>query len=410
MPYDPRQFIELLRDHLASHDKRLAFLFGAGTSAAVNTAPPAVAGTRRGYQPLIPAILPLTATCAAAVHALSTEHASAWGQLVVECSALDRPTHIEELLSRLRRKLDAMGPTDDVFGLDRTAVELTESTIRATIAAAASPDEETIPAVLPHDAFARWIKEANRRHPVEIFTTNYDILAERSLERARVPVFDGFVGSFEPYFDPDSVNDDTGPAQSWTKVWKIHGSVNWQSRGSTIVRVGAGTNGDMILPSHRKYDESRKLPYLALLDRLGARVAASGALLITCGYSWGDDHVNEVILRALDDHPSSHAIALTFEPLERLPRLVDLAEARTNLIVASPTEHIVGGRRDTWAIPGPLTGAAATFVDLAFDSDAELPDADSGGPTTGRLRLGDFATFCEFLAAMGATSGAFGGS
>lgn len=32
---DPKKAIETLRDHLASHDKPLAFLMGAGTSCAV---------------------------------------------------------------------------------------------------------------------------------------------------------------------------------------------------------------------------------------------------------------------------------------------------------------------------------------------------------------------------------------
>ncbi len=37
--HDPRQVSEDLRNHLAMHDRRLSFLFGAGTSSAVNIAP-----------------------------------------------------------------------------------------------------------------------------------------------------------------------------------------------------------------------------------------------------------------------------------------------------------------------------------------------------------------------------------
>lgn len=42
--HDPQRVVELLRDHLAAHDKQLLFLFGAGTSSAVNTAPAPAAG------------------------------------------------------------------------------------------------------------------------------------------------------------------------------------------------------------------------------------------------------------------------------------------------------------------------------------------------------------------------------
>jgi hypothetical protein len=65
--HDPRQFIEEMRDHLAAHDKPLAFLFGAGTSAAINMAPPPKPGEKPSFKPLIPAINGLTEYCAKAV-------------------------------------------------------------------------------------------------------------------------------------------------------------------------------------------------------------------------------------------------------------------------------------------------------------------------------------------------------
>jgi hypothetical protein len=40
----------------------------------------------------------------------------------------------------------------------------------------------------------------NRDFSKEIFTTNYDLVIEKSLEAIRAPYFDGFVGSYEPFF------------------------------------------------------------------------------------------------------------------------------------------------------------------------------------------------------------------
>ncbi len=397
--HDPQRVVELLRDHLAAHDKQLLFLFGAGTSSAVNTAPPPAAGAVRAHVPLIPALSPMTSECKNAVVALSVEHGAAWSALEAECAALHLVPHIENMLGRIRLKIDAAGVGDQVLGLSTDQLESFEGAVRGAIVRMSSPDEASIPSRLPHDDFAVWVRNARRKHPVEIFTTNYDILIERSLEQARVPVFDGFVGSHAPYFSPDAIESDaTMPGYEWLRLWKVHGSINWDLRQRTVVRTTGPCSGEMILPSHRKYDESRKLPYLALIDRLARSVAREGALLITCGYSWSDEHINAVILAALDTHPANHAIALVYPELQYLPRLCDLAERRYNLVVVGPREGILKGSRANWALPRQINGAVASFVDIAFDSDA-LP-ADEAGPVPGVMRLGDFNWFCKFLLAM----------
>jgi hypothetical protein len=47
----------------------------------------------------------------------------------------------------------------------------------------------------PYTEFVAWISGSAREHPIEIFTTNYDLLFEQALERVRVPFFDGFCGA-----------------------------------------------------------------------------------------------------------------------------------------------------------------------------------------------------------------------
>ena len=56
-----------------------------------------------------------------------------------------------------------------------------------------------------------WIIGASRDHPVEIFTTNYDLLLEEAFEAVRAPSFDGFVGGREPFFDPVSIANNDLP-------------------------------------------------------------------------------------------------------------------------------------------------------------------------------------------------------
>lgn len=393
--HDPVPMLHLLRDQLAAPDKHLSFLFGAGTSSAVNIAPAPPEGGRRDYLPLIPAIARMTELCAEAVAAVSKEHERAWRTLSKECKALGLEPNIESILSRLRMKIDAAGPSDPVLGLERAAAASLEATIRRTIAALASPDEASIPEVVPHDEFASWIHRAERRHPVEIFTTNYDVLIERSLERRRVPVFDGFVGSYRPFFSPDALDGVGGPQSRWTRLWKLHGSTTWANVGTAPVRLSETGSGDVILPSHRKYDESRKLPYLALMDRLSRALATPGALLVTTGYSWGDEHINEVLLAALDANASTSIVALMFDGLDASPHVVRAAALRDNLIVLGRAEGIIRGERRTWALTAAIASPVSAFVDPYFDSDALVAQGDSAVP--GALRLGDFNVLAAFL-------------
>ena len=296
-------------------------------------------------------------------------------------------------------KIDAAGVDDEVLGLSTIELETLEGEIRETIVRLCSPEERDIPSPVPHDEFAMWVRNARRKHPIEIFTTNYDVLIERSLELARVPLFDGFVGSYSPYFSPDSFENDLSmPGYEWARLWKLHGSINWDVREDTVVRSTRIAAGEMILPSNRKYDESRKQPYLALIDRLARSMAREGALLVTCGYSWSDQHINAVILAALDSHPANHAIALVYPELDQVDHLCGLADKRDNLVVVGPTEGILKRKRAKWALPRQVDQAVAAFLDNAFERE-DVPE-DALGPVLGNMRLGDFNYFCKFVSAM----------
>jgi len=401
--HDPKNVIENLRNHLAAQDKSLAFLFGAGTSSAVNIAPPALPGQKRDYKPLVPSIQPLTQRCKAATLNLGKAFSNAWERLESEC----RNVNIENILSRLHSKIDAIG-TEKLLGLTKEELDRMESTIRKTIAGAVMLKEEKIPNQLPHDDFAEWVKRSGRTVPLEIFTTNYDVLLERSLERANVPFFDGFVGGYEPFFYGDSLGqEDLLPSSRWVRIWKIHGSVNWKlvkrSGQERVIRTRPTGTGEMIFPSHRKYDESRKQPYTALMDRLGQVLSRDHALLITCGYGFGDEHINALIFSVLDNRRTSNVIALRFGELSLEDPLVKWSKERLNFMVLGGNAGVIGGRWGIWRLLNPVDVQTHSFMDIAFDSDACKPDSTSAGleeARAGKVRLVDFNWFCKFLNTM----------
>ncbi len=395
MPFhDPREAIEKLRDNLGSHDKPLAFLIGAGSSCAVRDS--------KG-EPLVPAIAPMGDRCSAAVAALGDEYKRAYSEIDTELEAkLDRKPTIEDVLSSVRGKIAAMADGDRLAEATKDQLKAVEEAIRTTIATAALVEDSRIPEDLPHRALARWIGRIDRKVPVEIFTTNYDTLIECALEDERLPLFDGFIGSREPFFSAASLQHaEAAPGRRWTRLWKIHGSTNWSwapSRDDAprIVRGAEQSDGELIFPSIHKYDESRKQPYVAMLEHLGRVLnRPEETLIVTAGYSFGDEHINEILFDALEARERTHLVSLQFGELPDDHDLVGRALRRHNLLVFGPETGIIAGRRAPWRLNEPIDERTADLLDGPFDSDA-MPDPDAAA-VTGRMRLGDFVQLSQFL-------------
>lgn len=405
--HDPKQVAEDLRNHLAMHNRRLSFLFGAGTSSAVNIAPAPPVGEKPTHVPLIPGIDGLTEFCRKAVCELGKDQASAWDELVNQCKKDGGSANVEDLLSRVRMKIDAIGDGETLVGLDREALVGLENEICSTIAKTVNAE---IPERTPHNEFSSWVRKVNRTEPIEIFTTNYDLLFETAFEIARVPVFDGFVGTHHPFFYPECLDDDDLlPKPNWIRLWKLHGSVNWileHRAGDTRISRSVPTeSGELILPSHRKYDESRKQPYVSYMDRLSRILSLDHALLITCGYGFGDEHINAILYSALDNRGTANIIALSFQDLDKNDDLVKKALGCSNLTVIGPNGGVISGMWGLWQLSQPVDKKTHLFMDTAFDSNG-LPE-DEGSPAAvsadlmGRMRIGDFNWFCRFLKSMG---------
>jgi len=393
--HDAHKTIADLRDHLARHDKPIAFLFGAGTSCSVKAIRP---DGGKPDQPLIPTVAGLTTICASAVHPLGDEYKEAWATVVAQCSTAERSANVEDILSRLRMILGAMGNQDTLLGLDHEGILKFEETVRRTIAKIANPDRKLIPEETPHREMARWLARTSRQQAAEIFTLNYDILIEMAFEAERIPLFDGFVGSYRPFFLPDSLRrPEIAPGVNWVRLWKMHGSVTWRRENldgrARVVRGEPDDSGEMILPSFHKYDESRQQPYAAFIDRLARFLDQDDALLITNGFSFSDEHINNVIFSAIENRPRTHVYSLQFDELGDGTDLVKRGLRQRNLILIGPKTGVIGGRRAPWRLDEP-----APFVDTAFELTSKTEAVPE--PKTGEMRLGDFVKFCEFLRSM----------
>jgi hypothetical protein len=212
-------------------------------------------------------------------------------------------SNIEEFLGHVR-SLSEVAKKVAIGGLDKDTLGALDSEMCNAVV-------ELSEAKLPNSTtsyhhLASWIRGTPRLIPIELFTTNYDLLLEQALEDMSVPYFDGFIGARAAFFDPYAIESEEGKLPPrWARLWKLHGSINWWSQSTSQAAVVVRSTKDkagvcrLIHPSHLKYDESRKMPYLAMMDRLKAFLAKARAVLIICGYSFRDVHINSLISQAL---------------------------------------------------------------------------------------------------------------
>ncbi len=234
--------------------------------------------------------------------------------------------------------------------------------------------------------FAAWTGRASYHLPLELFTVNYDLVLETALEALRVPYFDGFVGSLRSRFHTDLVESTRSDQEAWlprflVRLWKLHGSVNWeweQTGIPEIVRLGTpvrGASPAAIFPSDTKYQESRRVPFMVLQDRFRRALLENETLVLVTGYSWQDEHLNELLFDSLRRRPRSEVIAFCYS---EIPDELAAHAARTpNLQVTAPTEAVLSGVRRDWKAERPAP------------DDVWISD---------RFALGDFAALATFLA------------
>ncbi len=264
--------------------------------------------------------------------------------------------NLEEALSRLRRISALISGEETVDGLTAEQAERLDTAVCHAIIKALSIKDVDLTAIL---CLAAWVARADYHLPVELFTVNYDLLLETALERMRVPYFDGFVGTLEARFHTGLVEGSPGSdAESipafFVRLWKLHGSVNWAYKDvQQIVRLGQPVPKGLaaaIYPSDAKYEESRRVPFVVLQDRLRQALHQPETLMLITGYSFGDDHLNEHIFDAATRRQRSEFIAFCFSDIPEV--LAKRAAITPNLQVVSGHEAILGGVRANWKAPG----------------------------------------------------------
>lgn len=148
---------------------------------------------------------------------------------------------------------------------------------------------------------------ANGIDPVYYLCLNYDTLLEDALALERVPFSDGLDGGATGWWNPNAFSRDALSS----KLYKLHGSIDWCSldddplprRVASSVDISAHANKRILIwPASTKYCETQRDPYAQLMDLARKALRAppgSQRILLICGYSFGDSHINLEVDRAL---------------------------------------------------------------------------------------------------------------
>ena len=327
--HDPIRFLGTLSSKLAARSRHISVLLGAGSSRACG----------------LPDIDQLRARVAEKLDP----------SLQAAFSAQIEGRNIEQALSRIRRICSVVTGEQAIDGLTMAGATELDLAICARIVAELDVSGANL---IPVRQFAVWAGRSSFSMPIEVFTVNYDLLLETAFDKHRVTYFDGFVGTLRAQFQTELVENIGGPQTDtvppfFVRLWKLHGSVNWAwEEGRKVVRLGAPV-GDgsaaAIYPSELKYEESRRVPFLVLQDRLRRALNHPESLTLICGYSFSDEHLNELIFDAAERRERSEVVVLCYDDIPDL--LAERAIATPNLQVVGRAQAVLSGTRGAWKIP-----------------------------------------------------------
>lgn len=394
--HDALRHLKYLRQSLSQDNESIGFFLAAGCPLSVPMP--------QEQSPLIPDVASLTKFINQKL-SKNEKYQTLLSELV---KAGGDQNNIEHVLSFLQ-SLALVSKGGNVRGLSEEELLGLEKAVCAEIVKRIDvqlPSKET-----PYHRLCNWIRSIDRKIAIEIFTTNYDLLTEQALEDYEVEYFDGFVGSRRSFFDLKAVEDNMIP-RHWTRLWKLHGSINWhqeqqqdQGEQKRVYRSSEvmGNAAHLIYPSHLKYQESRKMPYLALIDQLNRFIRRKSSLLILCGYSFGDRHINDTIVNALKANPTAMVLGLMFDDYQRIDAVSGSTERYATASTLAKKQHNL----NIWAFDKAIIGTnLGRWVQRTSSEDADIDllefirtEEIAGDPPNHRtlVKLGDFSMFTDFL-------------
>jgi hypothetical protein len=189
-----------------------------------------------------------------------------------------------------------------------------------------------------HETFIkRLLQRPNNLKRANLFTTNYDMAFDYALDNLGIHYINGFMGvhnrcfrpevyDYDLYYPGQSVTGKVHRAEKVLKYYKIHGSLSWLATKPSVsntygikeiplndeFKVG-DENELMVYPCVSKKSFTLDLPYSELFRQFSQTINQPQSVLFCVGYSFYDEHINDIIKQALSI-PSFTLIIANFSP------------------------------------------------------------------------------------------------
>jgi len=343
--------------------RNVAFLMGAGCSSMV------VGGTELG----IPTMAPLAKEFCEAAGKAAGEPSWALDASDLACLEGHGLTLAGEYTRNLERLMETLyalrfvlarsddeGDAEEVVKIDGMIAKVQAFLWERCTAGAFANGDDTVLSL--YESFYRRLMLRDRSLPRPwVFTTNYDLFNERAMDRLGLPYANGFSGVVERRFNPatfryalaeqlDITSRKWSAVDGFVYLCKLHGSISWTEDDHGLFPIRetwpqTAPSKVMIFPTPAKQNASLGSPYSDLFREFQSRIVREQSVLITMGYAFGDEHLNNIIYQALTI-PTFRLIVFA-DPSSQ----GDIAKLRA---LGDPRIWIIGG-------PGPVGAAPAHY-------------------------------------------------
>jgi len=192
-----------------------------------------------------------------------------------------------------------------------------------------------------------------------IFTLNYDLAFEYAFDKLGVFYIDGFAGFHKRYFKPETFEYDmfypgsttAGKVQRIEKVvryFKLHGSISWiksEKRDANnlygieelpipLIEKSNKKGDTIVYPFAVKKSYTLDFPYSELFRQFASTISEPQSVLITVGYAFADEHINDIIFQALSN-PSFTLIILAYCSNPKIERIKKFNDPRIIILEGS---------------------------------------------------------------------------
>lgn len=179
---------------------------------------------------------------------------------------------------------------------------------------------------------------------LNIFTTNNDLYNEYALDSLNVHYINGFSGGISKFFNPalfnynfskrmDTSIEKFEPVENMVYLYKVHGSINWiedEQNANTFFNIKevpvpqrVDDKNVLIYPAPTKQNKSLGSPYVEMFREFQKKLLEPHSVLFVIGYSFSDEHVNNVIYQALATNSTINVVILGDVSEEKIGKVDD---------------------------------------------------------------------------------------